>query len=662
MIQKRAVIVLGISFLLVSAMVKAAEDARWYKGNLHSHSLWSDGDDYPEMIADWYKAHGYHFLALSDHNILSKGEAWIDLETSKGGLEALEKYRQRFGSPWVEERRTEGRLEVRLKTLEEFQTLFDEPGRFIMLQSEEISDGIGGLPIHVNASNLQELIPPQGGTDVVDVIQSNVDAVIEQGDRTGELILPHLNHPNFGWAVTAEQLSQIRRLRFFEVYNGHRFVNNFGDPTHVDLDRMWDIVLTKRMAEQGRRPLYGLAVDDGHNYHLESAQAQSTPGRGWIMVRARNLSVEALLSAMEAGDMYASTGVRLEDIRETPESLTIKIDPEPGVTYQTRFIGTRKGYDRKSSPVLGADGSPLPVTRHYSEDIGQVLAEVEGVSPSYRFKGDEIYVRAKIESSKPKENYFAKGEMETAWTQPVVFEDKGWKGYTAAPKIEPGGGVFSGPITVSLSGPPKARIRYTLDGSVPSKRSRLYRKPFVVGKHTRIRALARSKGLDWSVSTKALFTVLKPIVLPGRIQAEEYEKGGEGVGYHDTRPGNRGGAFRRDDVDLAVTKDKGGGFLVGWIDPGEWLAFEVKVLETDTYDFTVRLASASEGTKTLHVEVDGKNATGQMSFDDASGWQSWVDVKAKGIRLTAGPHQVRIHLGTGGFNINYLDVTPSEEE
>src|SRR3981189_92508 len=51
--------------------------ARWWKGNLHTHSLWSDGDDYPEMIADWYARHGYRFLALSDHNVLPHGPTWL---------------------------------------------------------------------------------------------------------------------------------------------------------------------------------------------------------------------------------------------------------------------------------------------------------------------------------------------------------------------------------------------------------------------------------------------------------------------------------------------------------------------------------------------------------------------------------------------------------
>jgi hypothetical protein len=54
----------------------------WYKGNLHTHTLWSDGDDYPEMVVNWYKSHGYQFLALSDHNILLAGEKWVEVRTN----------------------------------------------------------------------------------------------------------------------------------------------------------------------------------------------------------------------------------------------------------------------------------------------------------------------------------------------------------------------------------------------------------------------------------------------------------------------------------------------------------------------------------------------------------------------------------------------------
>ncbi len=108
---------LPLLLLPVIASAPVGEAPRWYKGNTHTHSLWSDGDDYPEMIADWYKRAGYHFLALSDHNILSEGTRWFELKApvslkgevvQRGGGEVLQKYLRRFGPDWVELRENAG--------------------------------------------------------------------------------------------------------------------------------------------------------------------------------------------------------------------------------------------------------------------------------------------------------------------------------------------------------------------------------------------------------------------------------------------------------------------------------------------------------------------------------------------------------------------------
>lgn len=370
---------------------------RWWKGNLHTHSLWSDGDDYPEMIVDWYKRHGYHFVALSDHNVLAEGEKWIEAGKSRGGRPALQRYRERFGDAWIDRRVEKGRSRVRLKTLAEYRAIFETHNRFLVLQSEEITDRFGALPIHLNATNLRERIPPPGGNSVQEVMQNAIDAVFAQRRRTGQAMFPHLNHPNFGWAVTAEQIAALRGERFFEVYNGHPGAGNNGDAKHAGTERMWDIALARRLAAPGGEILFGVATDDAHDYHSRGAR-RSNPGRGWVVVRARRLTPRSLITAMEAGDFYASTGVRLRDVRWDGDSLAIEIEPEPGVQYTTQFIGTRRS--RRA--------------------VGAVLARVQGVSPRYRPRGDELYVRATIRSSKPQANPGAPGEVERAWTQPVL--------------------------------------------------------------------------------------------------------------------------------------------------------------------------------------------------------------------------------------------------
>jgi hypothetical protein len=143
--------------------------------------------------------------------------------------------------------------------------------------------------------------------------------------------------------------------------------------------------------------------------------------------------------------------------------------------------------------------------------------------------------------------------------------------------------------------------------------------------------------------------------LPGRIQAEDYKNGGEGVGYHDTTSGNQGAAYRTDSVDIQP-KETNDGFNVGWITAGEWLAYDVSVASAGTYELKARVASGVGGTKKLHVEIDGKNV-GSATFTTASGWQSWYDVNIGDVALSAGAHTLKLVADTAGFNLNYLDVS-----
>lgn len=396
---------------------------RWFKGNLHTHSLWSDGNDYPEMIADWYRRHGYQFLALSDHNILSEGEKWIDPEaaTKRGAIAGLDRYLARFGKDWVQTRERDGKLEVRLKPLNEFRSLLEERGKFIMIQGEELTDHFGKLPVHVNGTNVRDPIKPQGGGSVREVIRNNLLAVEDQQKRTGRPMLGHLNHPNWGYAVTAEDMADVLEEHFFEVYNGHPGVHHEGDHHHAGVERLWDIANTIRVAEMKARPLCGLANDDSHNYFGDRG---ASPGRGWVMVRAKHLAPESLIHAIKSGDFYASSGVSLADVRysATDGLLEVEVLPEPDESYTIEFIGTLEGYDSRREPVLSDDGKPLPVTYRYSDDIGRVLASSHGPSARYKLTGKEYYVRAVVTSNKPPLNPSFEEQHKQAWTQPVGWE------------------------------------------------------------------------------------------------------------------------------------------------------------------------------------------------------------------------------------------------
>ena len=404
--------------------LKAAGQKQWYRGNLHTHSLWSDGDDYLEMIALWYRDHDYDFLSFTDHNVLQAStDRWVDIAKKNTGQAAFDKLKAAYPGDWVESREVKDgdkvRTEVRLKTFQEVSDKLAIPDKFLLIQGEEITDSFQRLPIHMNATNLKSLIPPLHGESVTETMQNNVNAVVAQRERTGQPMFIHLNHPNFGYGVTAEDLAPVRGERFFEVYNGHPGVKNSGDAEHASTERLWDIVLTKRLAELDLPVMYGIGTDDGHSYHNIPSRA-SEPGRGWVMVLADALTPDALIEAMERGDFYASSGVTLESVSSSSQRIDVEAAEIDGVDYRIEFIGTLAGYDAESSPVLDKNGKEIRATQRYSDDIGKVLKTVEGRKASYEFRGNEIYVRARVTSTRKHPNPSEIDDFEHAWIQPVV--------------------------------------------------------------------------------------------------------------------------------------------------------------------------------------------------------------------------------------------------
>ncbi|WP_417731695.1 hypothetical protein [Rosistilla oblonga] len=395
--------------------VPAEPTPRWWKGNMHTHSLWSDGDDFPEMIAEWYRTQDYNFLVISDHNVLGLGQRWMKQTAiaKRGGQSALAKYQSRFGGSWVETRGEGEDLEVRLKPFDEFRYLLENRGQFILIPGEEVSDRAAGKPIHMNASNVGEVLKPMGGATPVEAMSNNLRAVEEQAKRLGREILMHLNHPNFGWAITAEEMAQVTSEQFFEVYNGHPGVNHLGDATRPSIEHMWDIANTMRLTVLEASPLLGLATDDSHDYH-DGMLSRSISGRGWVMVRSEYLTPEHLIQALRRGDFFASSGVSLEEVTFDPESrtLTVQIDPEADATYTTQFIGTRIAPD--------ADKTLMPA----KEKIGIEFAKQEGNVATYTMQPGDLYVRATVTSSKGADRPSFKDQKKQAWTQPVGYETR----------------------------------------------------------------------------------------------------------------------------------------------------------------------------------------------------------------------------------------------
>ena len=392
--KKLILFIFSATVLLTLNGCEEEPEQHWLKGNLHTHTYWSDGDAFPEMVLDWYKSNNYDFVSLTDHNILQQGEKWKKIPKSHIYQKAFDDYLKKYGAEWVEYMEDSTGLSVKLKTEGEYLPLFQDD-EFLIMRGEEITDSYDGKPLHMNATNVQGLIEPRHGSSVADVLQNNINAVLEQREATGKLVIPHINHPNFGWAVSVDDMKALRGERFFEVFNGHPAVNNYGDSTRPGMEQMWDEINIAYL-ERGQPLIYGIATDDSHYYHQFGLQF-SNSGRGWVMVETTERNPDSIVRAMEAGNFYASTGVTLAEYEVEDGIIDIDIQTEEGITYRSELIGVKKG--KTTAEVLAI---------HTGDDI------------EFRIPDDVLFVRVKITSSKLKENPFQEGDFETAWTQPVV--------------------------------------------------------------------------------------------------------------------------------------------------------------------------------------------------------------------------------------------------
>lgn len=290
-------------------------EGAWLKGNLHTHTLESDGDSTPAEVVRWYAEHGYDFLAITDHDKITR------VEDSMG---------------------------------------------LVLILGEEVTDRLPKKPLHVNALGIETAVKPQGGATPVEVLQRDIDAVRKAGG------LALINHPNFGWAFGAAELLQLERANFLEIASGHPFVNALGPPS---VESMWD-----RMLTAGKR-IYGVAVDDTHHLKRVLEDGMVPPGKAWVMVRAEKRDAKSILDALARGDFYASNGVELAELTIAKSSITVRVREKNFARYRIQFIGSG----------------------------GRVLQETAGPTATYKIRGKEAYVRAKVIDS----NGLA------AWAQPV---------------------------------------------------------------------------------------------------------------------------------------------------------------------------------------------------------------------------------------------------
>jgi hypothetical protein len=183
--------------------------------------------------------------------------------------------------------------------------------------------------------------------------------------------------------------------------------------------------------------------------------------------------------------------------------------------------------------------------------------------------------------------------------------------------------------------------------------------------------------LGLTVDTQTPFSgvpfVVDPTVPVGvTIQAEDFDKGGEGVSYHDTTPGsNAGGVYRTSEngaavgVDIFPTADSGGGFKVDSTSAGEFLEYSINVLTSGSYNISFRAGTTGTGAR-FHAEVDGVNVTGPKDVPGNLPADNFATVLASNVALTAGPHVLRLVMDqnnstspTSAGAFNFINIAPS---
>ncbi len=414
----------------------------WYRGQVHMHSYWSDGQAFPEQAVSMYRSAGFNFLAFTEHNVVATNQnVWREIAeaTVNGSKIAQERYNDYVNefSAAVESRVEEGKTYVRLKTWEEVKALFHESGEFIMMPGMEITQKTGTNQVHMNYINIPKQLAYSvpSGVSVSQLIAHNAIVAAAAGVPTHEYTLA-LNHPCWVFCdILPQDLIERPEIRFFEVCNGG---SSYAPPAGAErygTEMMWDSVNAFRRL-QNKQLMFALGTDDAHHYTPPKMDFADGFGSAWIEVRSAELTPQAIMAAMHAGNYYATCGVLLNevDFDPTERRLHVKVRPQAGVSYTIKFITTKRNFNQQityvESPASG--NKPARSIPIYSEDVGRVVSSMAGVEASYQMDADDLYVRARVESSEPGKyarNFYPL--VKTAWTQPFA------SGVPSAVKLKP---------------------------------------------------------------------------------------------------------------------------------------------------------------------------------------------------------------------------------
>ncbi|MCB9563446.1 MAG: PHP domain-containing protein [Kofleriaceae bacterium] len=280
------------------------EDLPWLRGSTHVHAAPS-GDStkpVPEVIA-WYAAHGYDFIALTDHNRVT------DVDGDTAGAVAVH-----VGDDLI----VLGGVELTYNP-----GVCDPPP----------PEPDGKCRIHANL--LGVTARPEGKLEWADRdsprrLDSYQAAIAEAGVLGG---MVQINHPQWHWGLTADLLEALaaRGVKLVEIANVQFSRWNAGDDRHPSMEALWDAALTAGAT------VWGVASDDAHDYDDDGGGSYPAGG-GWVMVHARR-EPQAILDALAAGRFYSSTGVTLARAEVDGDALVVEVAADEPGDHRITFVG-----------------------------------------------------------------------------------------------------------------------------------------------------------------------------------------------------------------------------------------------------------------------------------------------------------------------------------
>lgn len=126
-----------------------------------------------------------------------------------------------------------------------------------------------------------------------------------------------------------------------------------------------------------------------------------------------------------------------------------------------------------------------------------------------------------------------------------------------------------------------------------------------------------------------------------KIEAEDYDAGGQDVGYNDISVGNSGGVYKSDDVDIEASLTASNGFVVVHFQGSEWLQYTFQVDTPGTYDFIITAANRNRDDSIMDIDINGTLYEG-VNITRTFDWEVFGESKIQNIILNQGANIVRI--------------------